>query len=219
MSETRFNYFTEIEDHFRAARGTELFRLSPLDWALIEKWKNGGMPLQAVLRGIDVTFQKWRSRPVRTRTQTINSVSYCAQAVAAEAQAIANAAPAVRTEANPSFTLENVRAFVDSNAVALQTAGHGDLAASLAEVDLDALYSDLEQLEQKLTAIEDEMIARLRATASEEALSEVRRALDRELKPYRGRMTAEQLTMLEKQFVERKLLDSSGLPRLTLFYL
>ena len=50
MTENYFNYFTEIEEHFQKARGTSLFLLSPLDWALIEAWKNGGIPLEAVLR-------------------------------------------------------------------------------------------------------------------------------------------------------------------------
>ncbi len=81
------------------------------------------------------------------------------------------------------------------------------------------LYTDLEQLEQRLTAIEEKMIARLRATASDDALFEARRALDRDLKPYRGKMTADQLAMLEKQFLERRLLESARLPRLSLFYL
>jgi hypothetical protein len=63
------------------------------------------------------------------------------------------------------------------------------------------------------------MIARLRAAASDDTLFEARRSLDHELKPYRGKMTADQLAMLEKQFLERKLLDGSGLPRLSLFYL
>ena len=60
--DTYFNYFTEIEEHFRRARGTGLFLLSPLDWALIEAWKNAGIPLEAVLRGIDAAFEKWRKR-------------------------------------------------------------------------------------------------------------------------------------------------------------
>ena len=42
-----FNYFTEIEEHFQRARGTGLFLLSPLDWALIESWKNAEVPLEA----------------------------------------------------------------------------------------------------------------------------------------------------------------------------
>ncbi len=61
--ENYFNYFTEVEEHFQRARGTGLFLLSPVDWALIEAWKNGGIPLEAVLRGIDQAFEKWRARP------------------------------------------------------------------------------------------------------------------------------------------------------------
>jgi len=38
-----FNYFTEVEEHFQRARGTALFLMSPLDWALVETWKNAGV--------------------------------------------------------------------------------------------------------------------------------------------------------------------------------
>ena len=219
MTENYFNYFTEIEEHFQRARGTGLFLLSPLDWALIEAWKNAGIPLEAVVRGIDAAFDKWRSRPPRARMQMVNSLAYCAQAIAAEAQTLAGAAPASRKDVKPPFALEEVRDFVNRNAGALENAGHADLAASLRALDLDSLYSDLEQMEQRLTAIEEKMIARLRAAASEEALFEARRALDLDLKPYRGKMTADQLAMLEKQFLERRLLEAAGLPRLSLFYL
>src|SRR5580693_7375956 len=163
MTENYFNYFTEIEDHFRNARGTGLFLLSPLDWALIEAWKNGGIPLEAVLRGIDAAFEKWRSRPVRGRIHMVNSVAYCAQAVAVEAQAMAENAPVARKSAKPPFEIADVRAFIARNADALKTPGHDDVAASLNSLNIDALYSDLEQLEQRLTAIEEKMIAKLRA--------------------------------------------------------
>jgi hypothetical protein len=213
-----FNYFTEIEEHFQRARGTGLFLLSPLDWALIESWKNSGIPLEAVLRGIDAAFEKWRARPARARFQKVNSMAYCAQAVAEEAQSIATGAPAKR-EVPPPFSLEDVRAHVRRNADALRAAGHGDLAESLERLDLDELYRDLEQLEQRLTAIEEKMIARARSTASEEALFEARRSLDQELKPYRGKMSAEQLATLERQFLDRKVIEAAGLPRLSLFYM
>ncbi len=91
-----FNYFTEIEDHFQRARGTALFLLSPLDWALIESWKNAGVPLEAVLRGIDSAFEKWRGR--KSKTQKVNSLAFCAQAVLTEAQQMAGASPAKRRE-------------------------------------------------------------------------------------------------------------------------
>jgi hypothetical protein len=214
-----FNYFTEIEEHFQRARGTGLFLLSPLDWALIEAWKNGGIPLEAVLRGIDVAFEKWRKRPAQARIHMVNSLAYCAQAVTAEAQAMINAAPVARKEAAAPFPIDDVRAFLARNAEALRKAGQEEIAAALESLDVDALYGDLEQMEQRLTAIEEKMIARLRVSASEEQLFEARRALDRELKPYRSKMTAEQLAMLEKKFLERRLLESAGVPRLSLFYL
>jgi hypothetical protein len=224
LTENYFNYFTEIEDHFQRARATGLFLLSPLDWALIEAWKNAGIPLEAVLRGIDQAFAKWRSRPPRGRIQMVNSLAYCAQAIAAEVQAMVDAkveggTPAKSFVAAPPFSLEEVSGYIARNAAALRKAGLEELAGSLAALPLEALYRDLEQLEQRLTAIEEKMIARLRSDASDEALFEARRTLDRELQPYRGKMSAQQLSMLEKQFLERKLLENKGLPRLSLFYL
>ncbi len=219
VTENYFNYFTEIEDHFQRARGTSLFLLSPLDWALIEAWKNSGIPLEAALRGIDAAFEKWRKRPARARVQMVNSLAFCAQAVAVEAQAMAAGAPVARKDVKPPFEVEDVKAFIGRNVVLLTKAGYVDIAASLESLDVAALYADLEQLEQRLTAIEEKMIATLRATASDETLFEARRALDSDLKPYRGKMTADQLAMLEKQFLERRLLESAKLPRLSLFYL
>lgn len=224
MTENYFNYFTEIEDHFQRARGTGLFLLSPLDWALIEAWKNAGIPLEAVLRGIDQAFEKWRSRPPRGRIQMVNSLAYCAQAIAVEVQAMVDAmsnggALAKSSIAAPPFSLGEVREYIARNAAALRKTGLEELAVSLDAVPIDSLYGDLEQLEQRLTAIEEKMIARLRSDADDQALFEARRSLDRELQPYRGKMSAGQLSMLEKQFLERKLLEDKGLPRLSLFYL
>ena len=219
MTENYFNYFTEIEDHFQRARGTGLFLLSPLDWALIEAWKNAGIPLEAVLRGIDQAFEKWRSRPPRGRIQMVNSLAYCAQAIAAEVQAMVDGATPTKSAAAPPFSLEEVRGYIARNLAALRAAGLEELAVSLEALPLDALYGDLEQLEQRLTAIEEKMIARLRSDAADQALFDARRTLDQELKPYRGKMSAQQLSMLEKQFLERKLLENKRLPRLSLFYL
>ena len=176
------------------------------------------MPLEAVLRGIDAAFEKWRARPARARFQMVNSVAYCAQAVAEEAQSLAAGAPAKREA--PASVFDRRRAQDTCSEMPMHCArpGHGDLAESLERLNLEELYRDLEQLEQRLTAIEEKMIARARATASEEALFEARRSLDQELKPYRGKMSAEQLATLERQFLDRKVIEAAGLPRLSLFY-
>jgi hypothetical protein len=214
-----FNYFTEIEEHFQRARGTSLFLLSPLDWALVESWKNSGVPLEAVLRGIDAAFEKWRTRKVKT--QMVNSLAFCAQAVLTEAQIIAEGAPArPRTETAPPFTIDELRAYLENNAVAV-AAAHAPIADSLRKLAAEAgrHYTDLEALEQHLTVLEEKMIAAARAQQSEEQALESRRDLDRQLRPYRGKMTADQLSMLEKQYLERHLLEQSNLPRLSLFYM
>jgi hypothetical protein len=214
-----FNYFTETEEHFQRARGTSLFLLSPLDWALLESWKNSGVPLEAVLRGIDTAFEKWRSRKVKT--QMVNSLAFCAQAVLTEAQIMAGAVqPKARRESAPPFALDELRAYLERNAAALP-AGCEEIAASLRKLaaDVEQHYADLEALEQRLTVLEEKMIAAARSRQSEEQALQSRQELDRQLRPYRGKMTAEQLSMLEKQYLERHLLEQFGLPRLSLFYM
>ncbi|MEP7355020.1 MAG: hypothetical protein ABI824_17470, partial [Acidobacteriota bacterium] len=178
MIENYFNYFTEIEEHFQRARGTSLFLLSPLDWALIEAWKNSGIPLEAVLRGIDQAFEKWRAKPPRARIQLVNSVAYCAQAVAKEAQVMADGERAPRREAPPPFVEGDVATYLQRNALALKSAGYDDLADSLDALNTPAAVGNLEELEQRLTVLEEKMIARVRSTANDETLLEIRQMLD-----------------------------------------
>jgi len=210
-----FNYFTEIEDHFQRVRGTSLFLLSPLDWALIESWNESGVPLEAVLRGIDAAFEKWRGRKVKT--QMVNSLAFCAQAVLTEAQIMAGLVQPMK-EAAPPFPLEDMRHYLESNAAAVP---YPEIAASLQRLaeDAETHYKDLEGLEQRLTVLEEKMMALARANLTEEKMLEARQELDRQLRPYRGKMTADQISMLEKQYLERNLLEKSRLPRLSLFYM
>jgi len=214
-----FNYFTETEEHFQRVRGTSLFLLSPLDWALLESWKNSGVPLEAVLRGIDVAFEKWRSR--RVKTQMVNSLAFCAQAVLTEAQQIADTGqPSPKRDTAPPFSIEQLREYLESNAAAMP-AGFGETAASLRRLagEMETHYQDLEALEQRLTVLEEKMLATARSRQTDEDLLAARQELDRQLRPYRGKMTADQLAMLEKQYLERNLLERARLPRLSLFYM
>ena len=77
-----FNYFTEIEERFQQRRGS-LLMLSTLDWALIETWREAGVPLEAVLRGIDDAFDKHDAKALRTagRVKKVNGLAWCAQSV------------------------------------------------------------------------------------------------------------------------------------------
>jgi len=215
-----FNYFTEIEEHFQRARGTSLFLLSPLDWALLETWKISGVPLEAVLRGIDLAFEKWRAK--RSRTQMVNSIAYCTQAVMDEAQRMADGAPQRPARAEPvPFPEADLRRYLETNAAALRECCMNDIAQSLDQIvaDLPGQSADLEKLEQHLSVLEQKLIAIARSQQSEEDALKIRRDLETYLKPWRSKMTAPQIAMLEVQFLDRATLEARGLPRLSLFYL
>ena len=72
-----FNYFTEIEDAFVRRRGKHLL-VSPMDWALIESWKEMNVPLHVALRGIEKAFDSWESKP---RKRSIKTLLYCQEEV------------------------------------------------------------------------------------------------------------------------------------------
>jgi hypothetical protein len=196
--------------------------MSPLDWALVEAWKNAGVPLEAVLRGIDVAFEKWRG--AKNRIQMVNSVAYCTQAVLAEAQVMASATQPARSKRQVAapFSLEELQTYLNANVAEIRKQpGFEEIAESVDRLAAEAevLYRDLEDLERRLTSLEEKMVAIARFRQTDDQLLAARTDLDRELRPYRGKMTADQLAMLEKQYLERRLLESSGLPRLSLFYL
>ena len=103
-----FNYFTEIEDTFIRRRGKHLL-LSPLDWALIESWKEMGVPLHVALRGIERAFDSHESKP---RRRSVKSLMYCQEEVEAqfgewlEGQRGANAAGAADAEVGAADSRE-----------------------------------------------------------------------------------------------------------------
>jgi hypothetical protein len=221
-----FNYFTEIEERFQQARGTSLFLLSPLDWALIASWKQAGVPLEAVLRGIDIAFEKWRSR--KKRTQQVNSLAYCSQAVMTEAQRMAEVAtgqPVAAPKASSApFSTEALQAYLTTNGQALQASAHSSIQEIGSQLlamanDAAALLEDLEDLERRLTGLEEKMLAQLRLAQPDEELLQARRDLETQLRPYRSKMSGEQIRQLEDQYLSRRLLEKGGLPRLSLFYI
>jgi hypothetical protein len=240
--ENYFNYFTEIEEHFQRRRGTILL-LSTLDWALIETWKDAGIPLEAALRGIDAAFERWERRPSKTRK--VNSLAYCAQEVLAAAEEMKEAEVGTARAKKPDagFAPKAIAAYLDNNSAALDAASgalpppvQGLASATAATLRDLAQFSvarvsgpghtpagrapiSLEDLERRLTVLEDKLFASLLAATPDEQLLAVRAEADRELAPYRRNMSAPQIEQLQKQYVHKRLLERYGLPRLSLFYM
>jgi hypothetical protein len=234
--ENYFNYFTEIEEHFQRRRGR--IQLSPLDWALIETWKDTGIPLEAVLRGVDTAFDKYDQR--RSKSQKVNSLAYCAQAVLVAAEEMKEAAVGAASTEQQShpptgFQMSEISAFLRRNAETLDAAklpkAKGIDAAPLAietastlreiatELDATKTPPRLEDLERRLTVAEEKLFAVLLAATPDEQIVTVRAEADRELAPYRRKMLSGQIEQLQKQYVHKRLLEKYRLPRLSLFYM
>ena len=223
-----YNYFTEVEDHFRMARDSGMFMMSPLDWAVVEAWKDAGIPVEAVLKGIDRAFEKHRRR--KRRFSTVNSVAYCAQEVMGAARESAPARRVAAQQARPGFEGERLAGvFRERAARVRRLAREGSPGSAVFDETATALdglaeraasdeLGDLEDVERRLGALEDRVLAVAAAALSEEQLLEARRDLDARLKPYRRKMPAEQIAMLEQRFLRRRTLEELGLPRLSLFY-
>ena len=238
--ENYFNYFTEIEEHFLKRRGGGLL-LSTLDWALIETWKDAGIPLEAVLRGIDSAFDRYDERPSKSRK--INGLAYCSQAVltaseemkeAAVGTGVSNSAENTVADKPIGIAHSDVIGFLRRNADQLASAqlpSSRDVSAqSMAmetSANLRALADDLvqkpksrlEDLERKLTVMEEKLFAVLLAATPDDQIVAVRAEADRDLAPYKRKMIAAQIEQLHKQYIHKKLLEKYGVPRLSLFYM
>ena len=234
-----FNYFTEIEEYFWRKRGAHLL-VSPLDWAIVETWQRAGIPLDAVLRGIDSAFESYQ-RSRRGAGRPLKSLAYCVDAVLDAAtkkqEAAAGSGPEVKRsekKAEP-FSRQELRNFLCRNMENLDKAAQrvnssdAELARRITQAReslagiMPLLESpadlDLESLERRLSAVEEKLSAAILAAADENMLVGIHTDLDRQLAPYRRRMSAEQLSQLERQYTQKQLLERFGLPRLSLFYL
>jgi hypothetical protein len=230
--ENYFNYFTEIEERYLQRRGGGLL-LSTLDWALIETWKDAGVPLEAVLRGIDAAFDHYDQRP--SKTKKVNSLAYCSQEVLAAAEDMKEAA--VGANADPpkdrrsqGFEPDIVAGFLRKNAEKLTSvkvppgatsAFVRETAQTLRELADEAGKKTprLEDLERRLTVMEEKLFAILLTSTPDEEVVAIRAESDRDLAPYRRKMSAPQIDQLQKQYIQKRLLEKYDLPRLSLFYM
>lgn len=242
-----FNYFTEIEDTFVRRRGKHLL-LSPADWALIENWKNKGVPLHVVLRGIEYSFDSYEAKP---RRRSVKSLFYCQEEVEAqfaewqdsrlgagnmssdeappEQEPSADAAlPFPRETIAQHFS--NVRqALRDAHERRRATDAEDDFSHALARAAARAeeLRADFEQsarpdfqnMERSLTQLEELLDRSLHASLPAAEIARARAEAETQLKPYKDRMTAETYQQTMGNLTAKSLRERAGVPRLSLFYL
>jgi hypothetical protein len=239
--ENYFNYFTEIEEHFQNRRGT-LTLLSPLDWSLIESFQSAGIPIDIVLRGIDRAFEKYSKK--RSRTQKVNSLAYCTQAILAEFERhkenmVGGISQAGKTTAVPQSTEDDKAKLLQlfdkaslrltesleqlpfregasiKQALEYTTRALQEIKAEVGSSE----HPDYEHLEMRLSILEEKLLASLVSNLSEEVLLTVRAEVQREIQRHRRNLKAEQMALLERKMMHKHLFDQFHLPRLSLFYL
>ena len=217
------NYFTEIEEHFQRRRGSILL-LSTLDWALIDTWREAGVPLAAVLRGIDAAFDKYEARQTKARMRKVNGLAWCAQAVMEAVEALQEAAVGGAPLQTEAAGLERERIAQHLRGAATTFTRTASIIPGLREIAerLEQLAQQSppnEELERHLSALEEKLFALLLTHTPAEELEQMRELAARELAPYRSRMQAVQIRQIEQQFLRRRLLERYELPRISLFYM
>lgn len=237
-----FNYFTEIEDAFVRRRGKHLL-LSPLDWALIETWKQIGVPLHVVLRGIERAFDSWEARP---RKRTVKSLLYCQEEVEAqyaewtEARIGAGDAGSSEKESQENEHLPFSRAAILDHLNLAKRALLGTIrqkrhagqdilsealergACLLQELINDfseSVTPDARRLEDSLTGLERMLSDAVRAIVSEEQLESIRSEVVEQLRPYRTQMDKAVYQQTLDNLMLKRLREQFSVPRLSLFYL
>jgi hypothetical protein len=247
MKMNYFNYYTEIEDEFVKRRGSHLW-VSPLDWSLIETWKQRGVPLHIVLRGIKSSFDSYDHRLSRGRK--VNSLFYCQQEIEAifleyrESRVGSNVDPPAGAGQQPdersgpkessAFSPKAIIDYLSENLgtferLSKQFSEEKILAETFERtmMRLDRVIEDLltnanislESLETDLTMIEKVILDGLKESADEEFLEQLQKEGNRQLRGYKQTMEKEIYQQTLDNFIARRLREQYQVPRLSLFYL
>jgi hypothetical protein len=244
MQRNYFNYFTEIEDAFVRRRAKHLF-LSPMDWALMETWKEQGIPLHIVLRGIEKSFDSFEAKP---RKRSVKSLLYCQEEVEAQfaewMESRVGAGPSKGGEiqdaeveaAKLPFSLTAICDHLERGRLALTQAattrrqnGEDDFsetlsraAALLEEIRVDFAVSaspDARKLEDSLTGLERMLSDAVLSVVPVEQLDSIKNEVKEQLRSYRNQMEPEVYKQTFANLLLKRLREQFTVPRLSLFYL
>jgi hypothetical protein len=232
-----FNYFTEIEDAFVRRRGKHLF-LSPMDWALMETWKQQGIPLHIVLRGVEKSFDSFEARP---RKRTVKTLLYCQEEIEAQyaewvEARVGSASNSHNDEPESDKTpfsfaaiSEHLQHSRNSLAALARSRNKEDdlsealtrAAALLVEIESDFTNSatlDTRKLEDSLTGLERMLNDAMLAVVNVKTLDELNKEVKDRLKPYRAQMEAAAYKQTFDNLLLKRLREQFAVPRLSLFY-
>jgi len=234
-----FSYFTEIEDTFVRRRGKHLL-LSPIDWALIESWKERGVPLHVALRGIEHSFDSYEAKK---RKRSVKTLLYCQEEVEAQyaewLESRIGSHEDTQKERNADevspFPRDAVLAYLSRSLDELtdvtdRRASHKDelnevlSRATILLTEIKDDYSttpqaDARKLEESLTGIERMLDDAIRSATSDSQLESARTEIEAQLKPYKRHMDKAAFEQTRDNLLRKRLREHLGVPRLSLFFL
>jgi molybdopterin-guanine dinucleotide biosynthesis protein len=237
-----FSYFSEIEDTFIRRRGKHLM-LSPMDWALIEGWKERGVPLHVVVRAIEHAFDSYESKKQK---RTVKTLLYCQEEVEAqyaewlqsrvgsnEEQAVDGkqtddskspfpraAVLAHLARSLDTFSkLSTARPPVEGDDLSEALARGVTLLSEIKDDYASAAQPDARKLEESLTGIERLLDDAIVKAISESELEKVHAEIDSQMKPYKRHMDKAAFAQTRDNLLRKRLRDHFGVPRLSLFFL
>ncbi len=224
-----YHYYTDIEEHF-VRRRRKFLLVSCLDWSLISAWKESGIPLHVVLRGIDRAFDWFDSQPRKSRL--VNTLFYCQQSVQ-ECFVEYGESRVGQAEETDGITdrefREEVSTLLDSLARALVQADTRAEEKGLpalkelflaSRIRLQALQEealggdvpDASRLERDLQSMEASLAESISDALGADARQDWRRQAERELRPYKKRVDSAMYEKILKNYVQRCARLAFGLP-------
>lgn len=220
-----YNYFTEIEDTFVRRRAKHLL-LSPIDWAMIEGWRDRGIPLHIVIRAIENVFDGFDKNP---GPRSIKGLLYCKEEVEAQflewttmqagksKEAVDDGAP----EFSPERIVEHIRTVVAELRRSQNPELSEDIARAIVRLEKLAVdhSNDLATADQSLSDIENFLEHALLTHLDEARLTEAKKEVAAQLRPFKSEMKPEAYEQTSRVMLLKRLRDEEGIPRLSLFYL
>jgi hypothetical protein len=237
-----FSYFSEIEDTFIRRRGKHLM-LSPIDWALIEGWKERGVPLHVVVRAIEHAFDSHESKKQK---RTVKTLLYCQEEVEAQyaewlesrvGASNEGEIPAVEVESSKfPFSPAAIGDYLERSCLALTKAatarrdnGEDDFSEALSravalineiKIDLtDSFSLDARKLEDSLSGLERMLSDALLSAMPVDRLDSIEKEVKEQLAPYRKQMEPAIYQQTLSNLLLKRLREQFAVPRLSLFYL
>jgi len=204
----------------------------------METWKQQGIPLHIVLRGVEKSFDSYEAKP---RKRTVKTLLYCQEEVEAQfAEWIeshvgsGSDSSASETESDKTpFSFAAITEHLERSRNALSELARSrtqedDLSEALTRVvallvDIEKDFAssttlDTRKLEDSLTGLERMLNDSMFSVVSSTALEELKNGIKEQLKPYRSQMEAAVYKQTFDNLLLKRLREQFGMPRLSLFY-